>query len=146
MNRTTGPTALICDLGDVLFTWTAPVHTKVPQKDLATMLQSTIWEDYERGKYEEEEVYELLADQFVFPMDEIRKTITAARETLVSSPEMLGLLYRLKATGCKIFAMSNISAPDWEILKTKATDEEWSVFDRIFISCVKRNIESMNIY
>jgi hypothetical protein len=42
---------------------------------------------------------------------------------------MLEVIRELREAGLAIFAMSNISAPDWEVLTTKATVEEWALFD-----------------
>jgi hypothetical protein len=47
---------------------------------------------------------------------------------------MLEVIRDLKETGLTIYAMSNISAPDWEVLGTKATAEEWALFDQTFTS------------
>ena len=64
------------------------------------------------------------------------RAFQAARDTLQSDPKMLEIIRELKASGKSIFAMSNISAPDWEVLKTKADPSVWALFDMVFISYV----------
>jgi FMN phosphatase YigB (HAD superfamily) len=128
------PTALICDLGDVLFTWTSSNFAEIPRTDLFRILTSPIWQNYERGKFTEEEAYGALSEEYGFGVVEIRNTLSAARDTLKSSEPMLHLLKKLRATGLRIYAMSNISLPDWKVLRTKASEEDWGLFERIFIS------------
>lgn len=130
------PTALICDLGDVFFNWTPPKVAEVSRSDLVRLLSSPIWDDYERGKYAEEETYNLLEEYSTIAAADIRSTLSAARETLKASPAMFRFLRRLHEAGIKMVVMSNISLPDWEILQTRASEEEWALFDRRFISYV----------
>jgi hypothetical protein len=44
------------------------------------------------------------------------------------------LIRELREAGLSIYAMSNISAPDWKMLITKATAEQWALFDDTFTS------------
>ena len=49
---------------------------------------------------------------------------------------MFNIIRELKEAGLVIYAMSNISTPDWVVLSRKGTPEEWSLFDHIFTSYV----------
>ena len=127
-------TAVIFDLGDVLFTWSASTNFPLPAKVLRDILRSFRWFEYEKGNLEEPEVYSLVAQEFNVSPADVENTIKAARDSLQSNPKMLQVIRELKEAGLPIYAMSNISAPDWEVLTTKATVEDWALFDNIFTS------------
>jgi FMN phosphatase YigB (HAD superfamily) len=133
-------TALIFDLGDVLFTWSAETKTTISPKLLHQILRSPTWNSYEKGNVGEEECYGLVADQFGVPASEVAAAFQGARDSLKGSPDMINMIRELKRSvpGLRVFAMSNISAPDWEVLKEKATPEEWALFDRVFTSAAAR--------
>ena len=128
-------TTVIFDLGDVLFTW-APSTPKspLPAKVLRNILRSFHWFEYEKGNLEEHEVYSLVAQEFNVAPSDVENAFQAARDSLKSNPKMLEVIGELREAGLGIYAMSNISAPDWEMLTTKATVEEWALFDHIFTS------------
>jgi FMN phosphatase YigB (HAD superfamily) len=128
-------TAVIFDLGDVLFTW-APSTPKspLPEKTLRNILRSFHWFEYEKGNLEEHEVYSLVAQEFNVAPSDVENAFQAARDSLKSNSKMLEVIRELREAGLAIFAMSNISAPDWEVLTTKATVEEWALFDHTFTS------------
>jgi len=128
-------TAVIFDLGDVLFTW-APSTPKspLPAKVLRNILRSFHWFEYEKGNLKEHEVYSLVAQEFNVAPGDVKNAFQAARDSLRSNPKLLEIIRELKEAGLAIYAMSNISAPDWEVLTTKATVEEWALFDLTFTS------------
>ena len=128
-------TAVIFDLGDVLFTW-APSTPKspLPSKVLRNILRSFHWFEYEKGNLEEHEVYTLVAHEFNASPSDVENALQAARDSLKSNPKLLEVIRELREAGLTIYAMSNISAPDWQMLTTKATVEEWALFDHIFTS------------
>ena len=130
-------TAVIFDLGDVLFTWSPSTpKSPLPVKVLQSLLRSVHWFEYEKGNLEEAEVYSLVAQEFNVTSADVENAIQAGRHSLQSNPKMFEVIRELKEAGLAIYAMSNISAPDWEMLATKATVEEWALFDYIFTSCV----------
>lgn len=133
-------TSIIFDLGDVLFTWSAKTKTSISPKLLYEILRSSTWNAYERGDVGESECYALVAEEFDVPASEVAAAFQGARDSLVGSPDMINMIRELKlsAPDLRVFAMSNISAPDWEVLKEKATPEEWALFDRIFTSAEAR--------
>ena len=131
---------IIVDLGDVLFTWAIPtsnppLQVLVPAETFRRMLNSTTWYEYERGELEEEECYARLAAEYSLSMSDIATTVRAGRASLQADREMFAFLDDLKArTGVRLFAMSNITSPDWAILSTKATPRDWALFDGVFTS------------
>lgn len=130
---------IIFDLGDVLFTWSANASTSISPKTLHRILRSSTWFEYEKGNLTEEEAYSLSAAEFSLDASEVSAAFHAARETLQSNSSMLALLHELKENnGIQLFAMSNISAPDWEVLRQKARPEDWALFERVFTSAAAR--------
>ena len=128
-------TAVIFDLGDVLFTWSPSTpRSPLPVKVLRNILRSFHWFEYEKGNLEEPEVYSLIAQEFNVAPADVENAFQSARDSLQSNSKMLEVIRELREAGLKIYAMSNISAPDWEVLTTKATAEEWALFDHTFTS------------
>ena len=127
--------ALVFDLGDVLFQWSPETKTSISPKTLRLILSCPTWHDYERGKLSEQECYDRVGAQFGFPPGEIRAAFDQARDSLVGSHNLIRTIRELKDISdspLPIYAMSNISLPDWEVLKTKPAD--WAIFDRVFTS------------
>lgn len=126
---------LIFDLGDVLFQWSPKTKTSISPKTLRLILSSPTWHEYERGRLSEQECYNRVGTQFGFPPEEIRACLDQARDSLVGSHNLIRTIRELKNTSDEplpVYAMSNISLPDWEVLKTKPAD--WAIFDRVFTS------------
>lgn len=132
------PNTIVFDLGDVLFTWNPPSSVPlIPPKVLHCMLKSPTWSSYEVAAFSETEAYTKLSEEFDVPFETIKDAFQLSRDTLKSDSAMLDLIRRIRMQlGWKVYAMSNISAPDWEVLATKATKEEWALFDRVFTSLV----------
>ena len=126
--------AVIFDLGDVLFTWSLSSPQSLPVKTLRNILCSVHWLEYEKGNLTEDETYYLVAQEFGVLADDVRSSCEAARNTLQSNPKILEVIRELKESGLAVYAMSNISAPDWKFLSAKCTVEEWALFDYIFTS------------
>jgi FMN phosphatase YigB (HAD superfamily) len=130
---------VIFDLGDVLFTWSANTGTSISPETLHSILRSSTWFEYEKGNFDEEEVYGLIAAEFSLDASEVGAAFRAARDSLQSNPSMVTLLHELKENSdIQLFAMSNISAPDWEVLRHKGRPEDWALFERIFTSAAAR--------
>ncbi|KAF9894654.1 hypothetical protein FE257_006542 [Aspergillus nanangensis] len=129
--------ALVLDLGDVLFNWEAPKSTPVSRKALGNILSSDIWGDYERGHYTESACYEALSARYGFETSAIAETFVLARESLKIDTTFKVFLHNLKAKSngnLRVYAMSNISQPDYDILLSKASSEDWHLFDKVFPS------------
>jgi len=128
---------VIFDLGDVLFTWSPSTpKSPLPAKKVREILRSVHWFEYEKGNLTEERVYSLVAQEFDLAAADVKQAFQAARDSLQSNPQLLELIRELRKAGIAIYAMSNISAPDWDVLSTKATPEEWALFDHTFTSQV----------
>ncbi|KAH9034152.1 phosphatase yihX [Lactarius hengduanensis] len=122
------------------------VLSKVPFEDryyedlnfpqiLKAILSSTIWHDYERGRLSEDECYRLSGDRFSLDPQEVRRAILDARDSLRPDESFISFIRDLRSGAqntLRIFAMSNISAPDYAV--TRARPEEWGIFERIFTS------------
>ena len=128
-------TAIVFDLGDVLFTWSSSTpKSPLPSNTLKNILRSFHWFEYEKGNLTEEQVYSLVAQEFSVAASDVKGAFEAARDSLKSNLELLDVIQELRDSGLSIYAMSNISAPDWAVLSTKATPKEWALFDRVFTS------------
>lgn len=126
---------VIFDLGDVLFTWSANTDSSISPTLLHKILRSSTWFEYEKGNICEEETYRLAAKEFSLDALEVGAAFRAARDTLQSNPSMVTLLHELRRNSdIRLFVMSNISAPDWEVLRNKARPEDWVLFERVFTS------------
>ena len=128
--------AVIFDLGDVLFSWSLPESSpqSLPAKTLGNILRSVEWMEYEKGNLTEDEAYSLVSQRFSVSAIDIKSSFEAARNTLQINPRILEVIRELKESGLAIYAMSNISAPDWEFVSAKCTADEWALFDQIFTS------------
>ena len=100
---------------------------------LRTLLKTVTWDDYERGLLSQADCYQSLSTQFSIPAEDIARALRAATGTLSFDATLIALLFRLKkAHNLTVVAMSNISAPDWDILRLQPMD--WSIFDFVFTS------------
>ena len=128
---------LILDLGDVLFTWSAVTTTSIPPRLLKDIMNGPTWFEYERGRISQSECYARVGEEFgVAPFD-VDEALKQARESLRPNEELLALVRELKARYAgrlRVFALSNISLPDYEYVSTLPTD--WSIFDRVFPSAL----------
>ena len=126
---------LIFDLGDVLFTWSPVTGTSIPPKTLKAILSSIIWQQYERGRLSEDECYRLSGEKFSLDPKEIRRAILDARDSLQPDNAFIRFICDLQAKAqgtLRIFAMSNISSPDYAVARAKPA--EWGIFERVFTS------------
>lgn len=109
--------------------------TSISPKTLKAILSSTIWHDYERGRLSEDECYRLSGERFSLDPEEVRQAILDARDSLRPDDAFIRFIRDLQAEAqgtLRIFAMSNISAPDYAVARTKHT--EWGIFERVFTS------------
>ena len=99
------------------------------------ILSSTIWQEYERGRISEDECYRLSGERFSLDPEDVRRAVIDARASLRSNDDFLRFIRDLRAEAqgaLRIFAMSNISAPDYA--ETRAKSTEWGIFERVFTS------------
>jgi FMN phosphatase YigB (HAD superfamily) len=134
MCSTSQYTTVIFD-GDVLFTWAARTTTSISPSTLKRIISSPTWFDYERGLITQDICYQRLGQAFVIDPTEVEKAFEQARDSLQPNAEFISFIRELKIQSnvqLRIFAMSNISRPDYEVLLTKPTD--WGIFDDVFAS------------
>ncbi|KAL1942842.1 hypothetical protein VTO73DRAFT_5082 [Trametes versicolor] len=128
---------LILDLGDVLFSWSAETRTSIPPRQLKDIMNGATWHEYERGRLSQAEAYARVGREFSISPDAIVEAFKQARESLRPNEELLALVRELKARYAgqlRVFALSNISLPDYEFIVALPTD--WSIFDKVFASAV----------
>lgn len=92
---------------------------------LRDILSSPTWFNYERGQLAEEECHQQIGEEFNIFSEEVRRAFDQARESLVADDALIDLIRDLKTESdgrLRIFAMSNISPPDWAVLRTKPAD------------------------
>ncbi|KAG6871630.1 hypothetical protein C0995_002242 [Termitomyces sp. Mi166 len=125
-------TAIIFDLGYVFFKWFPNTKTGIPAQTLRGILSSPTWFDYERGRLSESDFYAKVTEDFMLEPDQIVQAFRQARNFVQADNELIVLIRELKAQSSelRVFAMSNISLPDYEVLRTKVAD--WSIFDQVF--------------
>ena len=131
----TKATTLILDLGDVLFSWSPHTETSIPARTLKTIFSSPTWADYECGLISQQACYDRISNEFHIPPSEIAEAFNRARDSLEPNDEMLAFVRELKQQSdgqLRVYAMSNISHPDHEYLRTKPAD--WSLFDKVYTS------------
>ncbi|KAG5731379.1 Phosphatase yihX, partial [Termitomyces sp. T112] len=110
-------------------------QTSISTRTLREVLSSPTWFDYERGRLSEADCYAKVGQEFMMEPDEIAQAFQQARDSVRADDELIALIRELKAQSngeLRVFAMSNISLPDYEVLRTKPVD--WSIFDRVFTS------------
>ncbi|KAF9816899.1 hypothetical protein IEO21_03773 [Rhodonia placenta] len=126
---------LILDLGDVLFTWSSQTQTSIPPRTFKSFLSSPIWADYERGLLSQTECYAHLAAEFSCDTETIATAFDRVRESLTCNDVLVTLVKELKAQShgrLQVFALSNISAPDYEHVRRSSVD--WTIFDNVYFS------------
>ena len=126
--------AVIFDLGDVLITWSTSPLASLPAKTLRSIIRSVHWFEYEKGNLTEDEVYSLVAQEFSVSFIDVKNSFEAARRTLQSNSTFLEVVRELKESGLAIYAMSNVSAPDWGFVFATFTPEQRAFFDQTFTS------------
>ncbi|KAI9150073.1 Short-chain dehydrogenase/reductase [Paramyrothecium foliicola] len=126
------PRAVIFDLGDVLFAWSAKTTTSIPAKTLREILSTPIWYSYDRGEITRDVCYRLSSEKFSFSVSEIAEAFAQARESLQPNPDVIAFIRELKQdASVRVYAMSNIGKEDYEGLLEKM---DCALFDRVFTS------------
>ena len=126
---------LIFDLGDVLFSWSPVTSTSISPNLLKRILSSTVWGEYECRRHSEDDCYRLVGEKFSLDPAEVRQAFADARTSLVPDNAFIDFIRELQVEAqgtLRIFAMSNISAPDYEV--ARRTSADWSIFERVFTS------------
>jgi HAD superfamily hydrolase (TIGR01509 family) len=126
------PQAIIFDLGDVLFTWSAKTKTDVPPAVLRKILSSHTWFEYERGRITREDCFETVARESSLHKSQVAKAFKQAHQSLQPDEAVVAFLKDLRSNGrLKVYAMSNIGKEDFVDLEDKM---DWSLFDGVYAS------------
>lgn len=126
------PRAVIFDLGDVLFKWSASTTTTIPARKLREVLSTPVWNSYERGEVTRAACYEQSAARFSLQAPEIAEAFAQARGSLQPDHEIVSLIRALRRDpAVRVYAMSNVGREDFDELAGKL---DWSLFDRVFTS------------
>ena len=126
---------LILDLGGVLFSWSTKTKTGISSQTLKSILSSPPWREYECGRITKEVCHDQVGERFSFQPSEVAEALLEAGGSLQSNDAMISLVHGLKEASngtLRVYAMSNISKPDYDVLAKIPVD--WSVFDKVFIS------------
>lgn len=126
---------IIFDIGDVLCNWAPPRTPTVGPKLFKEFYNSHTWYEYDCGKISEDECFAQLAAQGGVSAADVAAAFVMARNSLEQNDGVVAAIRELRAAhpSLCVYAMSNISRPDWEFLRRKPFG--WDVFDRIFTSC-----------
>ncbi|PSR90637.1 Haloacid dehalogenase-like hydrolase-domain-containing protein [Coniella lustricola] len=126
------PRAIIFDLGDVLFSWSAETKTTIPGRQLRQILETPTWHQYERGEITRDACYQLSAEQFSISASVIAQAFAQARASLQPDEAIVSFLSKVKQDGAlKLYAMSNIGQEDFDDIESRL---DWKLFDRVFTS------------
>lgn len=128
-------TAIILDIGDVLCSWKPATALPVPPKLLKEFRASPIWREYNCGLLGQDECYARLAAHYGVPAADITTAFDLARASQRQNADVVALVRELRAAhpDLRVYAMSNVSRPDWAILQAKPF--AWDIFDGVFPSC-----------
>ncbi|KAF1979244.1 hypothetical protein BU23DRAFT_563457 [Bimuria novae-zelandiae CBS 107.79] len=119
--------AVIFDLGNVLFTWSAETKTGVPSTVLWKILSSNTWFDYERGRITREACFETVAHEFSLKKSQVVNAFKQANQSLRPDEKVVAFLKDCGSNGkLRVYAMSNFGKEDFVDLKLKIY---WSLFD-----------------
>ncbi|KAF9465045.1 HAD-like domain-containing protein [Collybia nuda] len=135
MSQSSGYTTIIFDLEDILFQWSPGTKTNISSETLHKILNTHTWFDYERGRISEDSCYAYIGEEFSIKPEEVRHAFRQVRDSRQANNELILLIRELKVQSSgrlRVFAMSNISSPDYDALRTKPVD--WVTFDRVFTS------------
>jgi hypothetical protein len=96
--------------------------------------RSKIWFDYEKGLLTTEEAYRKLAAEYNHSYEDIAHSFAVVKSSLVFDSALFELIKALKASGRRVFAMSNITEIDCEYVASVVGLTYWNLLDGIFTS------------
>lgn len=126
---------VLVDLHNVLFI--SPSFDDEQKKTLLAIRQTLSWFEYEKGFIDQKQAYESVSLETGgrIDQDKIEKLIIQGHSSLKIQDPVFQALKRLKTThGCHLFALSNISRPDYESLQSRFGDLLNELFERVLTS------------
>ncbi|KAE9401266.1 hypothetical protein BT96DRAFT_965029 [Gymnopus androsaceus JB14] len=128
------PQNLILDIGGVVLDYSIDKPIALPPRQIKTALQSTIWNDYESGRYTRQECYNKLTTTFDISLEDWEQTVRQLNDSLVENVDFIQAIRSIRSTypNLGVFAMSNVSGPDFEDIRSFV--KGWGIFDAVFTS------------
>ncbi|KAI5456631.1 Haloacid dehalogenase-like hydrolase-domain-containing protein [Mariannaea sp. PMI_226] len=129
-------TTIILDIGDVICSWVPPTTCPITPKLFGQLRNTPTWYEYNCGRIDEKECYSQLAAHAGVSTADIANTIKMARKSQAQNDELVSTVRQIREQhpGLRVYAMSNIPRPEWEILKANE-NFDWKIFDDVFLSC-----------
>ncbi|OCL07521.1 HAD-like protein, partial [Glonium stellatum] len=131
---------LILDLGGVIIRGTglSTAVKAVSQKTFAEIRSSQTWEAYQCGFVSEADCYSQVIAEVTEPIaaSQVHQAIVEARRAVRFNHALASAIEELKDAargGLRVFAMSNISQPDYAEIKSRKSIV-WDLFDGIYTS------------
>ncbi|KAH9884964.1 Haloacid dehalogenase-like hydrolase-domain-containing protein [Cubamyces lactineus] len=126
----------VFNLGD-LFHWSARPGAPVAldSRTMQRMMRTRSFFEYERGNLTQDEFYTSIGPQFTVPASDVAESFEAGRASVTADERLLHLIRHLKSSpGVHVYAVSNMSSPDWTSLSKRVDEAVWALFDIILIS------------
>ena len=131
-------TSLVLDIGGVLLDYSAPARTEnfIPNEVIHRIFRSSTWFEFERGRITQAHCYRAVADEIGRTQEDVSATFAAMRLTLRLNESLMRILRAWKQAKptLRVYAMSNISSPDWEYIRGFFSPEDLALFDHVFTS------------
>lgn len=127
-------TGLILDLGDVCFSYNPKAITAVSPKKLKSIFDCPDWHEQECGRLSRDECFARVSKKFEVTTKALEEALKQAVASLSPKERMIATVRGLKKEipSLRVYAMSNISATDFEATKTLI--DGWQIFDDYFPS------------
>lgn len=103
---------------------------------LRRLMLSSIWMDYECGKFLEEDCFARLASEYHIEASELAAMIGDIRQTITYDEKVAAVFENVKQSGTRLFLVTNISYADYAALRGRWSPAFWSIFDAVFTSSV----------
>ena len=126
---------ILVDLHNVLFVSSS--FDDKQKKTLLSIRQTLSWIEYEKGFMDQTQAYEAVSQETEgrISTSEIEKIISEGHSSLTIQDAVFQALKRLKISHCcHLFALSNISRPDYESLQSRFGDLLNELFERVLTS------------
>ncbi|KAF4435943.1 hypothetical protein F53441_13371 [Fusarium austroafricanum] len=126
-------TTLVLDLSGVLFGYSLKTTVGLSPSQMANVLDSTPWHDYERGTISEEHAYNQVSQAFNIDLETWTQAFEQMMDSMQANLALISAIKELKQIypALKICCFSNIPAPELDLLKDEI--ESWGIIDQ-FVS------------
>lgn len=129
-------TTIIFDMGGVFaFHSGKGLDLPVGDTELKLILDSPSWHEHERGILSRDECFSRISSDFGVKPKDLAETLERLAATLEFNRTLISFVRDLRRTHqrhVKVYLMTNISDPDWDILRPIV--QSWGIFDNTFPS------------